>query len=132
MGQAPAARRARGPEEGCRMPETSRPADAAGSAMLRAVVAEQDARETIAAAEVQAATDIDAARTRARAILDAVPERIERLRLRGERAVQRALARIHAEEQAALAALDQGAFPEERIGPATAAVAARLAGSEPS
>jgi hypothetical protein len=82
------------------MPETRRPADAAGSAMLRAVVAEQDAREAIAAAEVQAAKDIDAARTRAREILNAVPSRIERLRLRGERA--------------------------------TAALAARLAGGEPS
>ena len=112
------------------MPEPSRPADAAGSAMLRAVVAERDAREAIAAAEIQAAQDIDAARTRARVILNAVPSRIERLRLRGERMVERALAAIQAEEQAALAALEKTAFPEERLDPGTAALAARLTGGE--
>ncbi len=101
-----------------------------GSAMLRAVVAEQDAREAIAAAEVQAALDIDRARTQARTLLNAVPSRIERLRLRGERAAQRAVAAIEAEERAALAALGQAAFPEELLAPATAAVAARLTGGE--
>ena len=107
---------------------TSSDGAVAGSAMLRAVVAERDAREAIAAAEMQAAVDIDQARTRARAILDAVPGRIERLRLRGARAVQRALAEIAAQEAAALAALGDAAFPDELIEPTTAAVAARLTG----
>lgn len=113
------------------MAEAQTPAMAgSGSAMLRAVVAEQDAREAIAAAEMQAALDIDRARNQARAILNAVPSRIERLRLRGERAAQRAVAAIQAEEQAALAALAATALPEELLGPATAAVAARLTGGE--
>jgi hypothetical protein len=99
--------------------------------MQRAVVAEQDAREAIAAAEMQAAIDIDRARTRARAILDAVPARIERLRQRGQRAVQRAVAGIAAQEAAALAALGETAFPPELIGPATAAVAEHLSGAQP-
>jgi hypothetical protein len=98
--------------------------------MLRAVVAERDAREAIAAAEVQAAIDIDRARTRARALLNAVPSHIERLRLRGARAAQRALAAIQAQEAAQLAALGATAFPEELLEPATAAVAARLTGGE--
>lgn len=113
------------------MAEPNRPAGATGSAMLRAIVAEQDARDAIAAAEMQAAADIDAARTRARAMLNAVPSRIERLRLRGERSVQRALAEIRAEEQAAQAALGRTAFPEALLQPATEAVAAGLSGGEP-
>jgi hypothetical protein len=101
--------------------------------MLRAVVAEQDARDAIAAAEVQAALDIDRARTRARVLLNAVPSRIERLRLRAALAAQRALAAIEADEAAQLAALGATAFPEELLEPATAAVAARMTGgAEPS
>ena len=114
------------------MPDaTSSEGVAAGSAMQRAVVAERDAREAIAAAEMQAALDIDNARTRAREILNAVPARIERLRQRGARAVQRAVARIEAEEAAALAALGETAFPPEQVEPTTVAVAARLSGGEP-
>jgi len=105
---------------------------AAGSAMQRAVVAERDAREAIAAAEQQAALDIDQARTRARAILNEVPKRIERLRQRGARTVERAMAAIRAEEAAALAALGETAFPPELIAPTTATVAARLSGDEPA
>jgi F0F1-type ATP synthase membrane subunit b/b' len=113
------------------MPERIANADAAaGSAMQRAVVAERDAREAIATAEQQAALDIDRARTRARAILDQVPARIERLRQRGARAVAHAVAQIQAEEAAALAALGAKAFPEDLLGPTTAAIAARLAGGE--
>ena len=109
------------------MPDAHGPeGGAAGSAMQRAVVAERDAREAIVAAEMQAALDIDQARTRAREILNAVPGRIERLRLRGSRAVQRAIADIQAQEAAALAALGDAAFPAELLEPTTAAVAERL------
>jgi len=103
---------------------------AAGSAMQRAVVAERDAREAIAAAEMQAALDIDKARTHAREILNAVPGRIERLRLRGGRAVQRAIVEIQAQEAAALAALGDAAFPAELLEPTTTAVAERLTSAQ--
>lgn len=120
-----------GPDWGAAMPDaTLSEGAAAGSAMQRAVVAERDAREAIAAAEQQAALDIDQARTRARAILNGVPKRIERLRQRGARTVERAMAEIRAQEAAALAALGETVFPAELIEPTTAAVAARLGGDE--
>ena len=110
---------------------TSSPGTAAGSAMQRAVVAERDARHAIADAEVAAAAAVEAARAQARAILNAVPDRITRLRARGIRTVQRALAEIQAEEAAATAALGATAFPAELLEPTTDALVARLAGGKP-
>jgi len=114
------------------MPDSKLPATpAAGSAMQRAVVAEQDARKAIADAQAAAAAAVEAARAQARAILNAVPDRITRLRARGAHAVQRALAEIQAEEAAALRALGETAFPPELLGPTTDALVARLTGGEP-
>jgi len=113
------------------MPEPKIPGDAAGSAMQRAVVAEHDARQAIAAAQVSAAAELEAARAQARAIANAVPDRIARLRARGTRAVQRALAQLEADEAAALQALGQSAFPPGLVEPTTAALVARLSGGEP-
>jgi len=102
---------------------------AAGSDMQRAVVAEQDARRAIADAEAAAAAEVEAARAQARAILDAVPARIERLRQRGARAVERALVEINSEEAIALQALGATALPAELLEPTTAALVARLTGA---
>ena len=102
----------------------------AGSDMQRAVVAEHDARRAIAAAQAEAAAAVDAARAQARALLDAVPGRIERLRQRGARTVEKALRRIADEEAAASRALGATAFPEELLEPVTAALAARLTTGE--
>lgn len=114
------------------MPDSRIPATAAsGSAMQRAVVAEQDARKAIADAQADAAAAVEAARAQARAILNAVPDRITKLRARGAHAVQRALAGIQEEEAAALRALGETAFPEELLEPTTAALVARLTGGEP-
>jgi hypothetical protein len=114
------------------MPEpTSAASAAAGSAMQRAVVAEQDARRAIADAETAAAASVEAARAQAREILSAVPARIERLRARGARAAEKTRRGIAADEAAALRALDATAFPDELIEPVTGAVAARLTGDEP-
>ena len=111
-------------------PDPSVPAvPIAGSDMQRAVSAEQDARRAIAAAETAAVAQVEAARAAARAILNAVPERIERLRGRGVRAAERALAAIQAEEGAALRALRETALPAELIEPTTAALVARLTGA---
>src|SRR5690349_20770829 len=106
------------------------PSPAAGSDMQRAVVAEQDARRAIAAAASSAAAEVEAARAQARAMLNAVPARIERLRGRGARAVQRAVATIEAEEQDALRALGDTAFPAELLEPTTQALVERLTGTE--
>lgn len=108
---------------------TSSEVAAAGSDMQRAVVAEQDARRAIAAAESAAAGQLEAARAQARAILNAVPARIERLRERGARAVQRAVAQIRAEEQDALRSLGDTAFPAELLEPTTQALVERLTGT---
>lgn len=114
------------------MPEpTSAASAAAGSAMQRAVVAEQDARRAIADAETAAAASVEAARAQARELLNAVPARIERLRLRGARVAGKNLRRIAAEEAAALQALGATAFPGELLEPVTGAVAAALTGGEP-
>lgn len=113
------------------MPEPVFPASAAGSAMQRAVIAEQDARLAIAQAGTDAAAAVESARAQARAMLDAVPARIERLRLRGTHAVEQALKAIAADEAAALQALGQTAFPQELMQPVTDAVAARLSGADP-
>jgi len=99
--------------------------------MQRAVVAEHDARQAIADARVAAATAAEAARADARAILDAVPGRIARLRARGARAVQRAVAEIAAEEDTAMRALRETAFPAPLLEPTTQALVARLTGGEP-
>lgn len=112
------------------MPEPVVPASAAGSAMQRAVVAEQDARRAIAQAGTESAAAVEAARAQARAILDAVPERLTRLRARGARAVEQALAGIKAEETAALEALGTTAFPAALREPTTQALAARLTGGD--
>ena len=113
------------------MPEAKSAAVApAGSDMQRAVVAEQDARRAIAAAEAVAADQVEKARAEARAILNAVPARIERLRGRGTRAVQRAVAQIEAAEQAETRALGDTAFPAEMLAPTTDALVARLTGAQ--
>ena len=112
------------------MPEAKSAAPApAGSDMQRAVVAEQDARRAIAEAETRATAQVEAARAQARAILNAVPGRIERLRGRGTRAVQRAVAQIEAEEQGAMRSLGDTAFPAELMAPTTEALVARLTGA---
>lgn len=98
--------------------------------MQRAVVAEQDARQAIADAQAAAARAVEVARAQARALLDAVPDRIARLRARGARTVQRALAEIQADEAAALRALGETAFPPELLAPTTAALVARLTGGD--
>jgi hypothetical protein len=114
------------------MPEpTSVASAAAGSAMQRAVIAEQDARRAIAGAEAASAASLEAARAQARELLNAVPARIERLRARGARTAGKALQRIAAEEAAALQALGATAFPDELVEPVTDAVAAALTGGEP-
>ena len=114
------------------MPEAKSAAPVpAGSDMQRAVVAEHDARRAIAAAESAAAVEVEAARAEARAILDKVPQRIERLRQRGARAVEKALQRIAAEEAEATRALGETAFPDALLEPVTAALAARLTTGEP-
>ena len=113
------------------MPDARIPASAAsGSAMQRAVVAEQDARRAIADAQAAAAATVEEARAQARAILNAVPDRITKLRGRGARAVERALSGIKAEETAALQALGETAFPAELLEPTTAALVARLTGGD--
>lgn len=112
------------------MPEPVFPASAAGSAMQRAVIAEQDARLAIAQAGTEAAAAVEAARAQARAILDAVPDRLTRLRARGARAVEQALAAISAEEAAALQALGVTAFPADLLDRTTEALVARLTGVE--
>jgi len=99
-----------------------------GSDMQRAVSAEHDARRAIADAQTAAAAQLEAARAAARTLLSAVPGRIERLRARGARAADRALAAIKTEESAALAALRDTALPDDLIEPATAALVARLTG----
>jgi hypothetical protein len=104
-------------------------APATGSDMQRAVVAEQDARRAIADAEAAAAAELEAARAQARAILDAVPARIERLRQRGARDVERALVEIGSEEAIAMQALGETALPAELLEPTTAALVARLTGA---
>ena len=105
--------------------------EAGGSAMQRAVVAEQEARRAIAEAEGTARADVEAARAQARAILNAVPARIAKVRVRGANAVRGALAQIEAEEAQATAALRESALPEELLGPATQALVARLTGGTP-
>lgn len=113
------------------MPDSRMPASvASGSAMQRAVVAEQDARKAIADAQAAAATAVEAARAQARAILNAVPDRITKLRARGARAVQRALAEIGNEQTVALQALGETAFPAELLEPTTEALVLRLTGGD--
>ena len=102
---------------------------AAGSDMQRAVVAEQEARRAIAEGEAAAAARVEAARTQARAIVNAVPARIERLRQRGARAVERALVGINSEEAIALQGVGETALPPELLEPTTEALVARLTGA---
>ena len=101
---------------------------AAGSAMQQAVAAEQAARNAIADAEAQAAAAVENARARARAILNAVPGRIARLRERGTRTVQRALAVIAAEEAAAALKLRETAYAPEVLDRTVDRLARRLTG----
>lgn len=110
------------------MAEGALDGDASGSAMQRAVVAEQDARRAIADAERAAQKDVEQARARARAILSAVPDRIARLRVRGANAVRKAIGAIEAEEAEALRALGDSAFPADLLEPATQALAEDLTG----
>ena len=99
-----------------------------GSAMQQAVAAEQAARSAIAEAEAQAATAVESARAKARAILNAVPGRIARLRERGLRTVQRALAVISAEEAAAALKLREAAYAPEVLDRTVDQLAQRLTG----
>jgi F0F1-type ATP synthase membrane subunit b/b' len=113
------------------MPDSTVPGSAAaGSAMQRAVVAERDARQAIADEQAAAAAAIETARAEARAILDGVPGRIERLRARGARVTERAIAEIQVAEAAAMRALGDSALPAPLLAPATQSLAARLTGGE--
>lgn len=102
---------------------------AAGAAMRQAVDAERDARREIAEAEAQAKADVEAARAEARALLNAVPARIARLRTRGENAVNKALARIRAEETAAAQRLNEAVLPPQVIEVTVREVAQYLTGA---
>lgn len=112
------------------MPDPSSPMDgaAAGSAMQRAVAAEQDARRAIAEAETAAAAAVEAAHASARAILNAVPGRIMRLRERGARTVHKALATLAAEEAAASARLREADYAPGLLERTVARLAGRLTG----
>lgn len=99
-----------------------------GSAMQQAVAAEQAARSAIADAEAQAAASVENARAKARAILNAVPGRIARLRERGMRTVQRALALIAAEEAAAAQKLRETAYAPEVLDRTVDQLVKRLTG----
>jgi len=100
-----------------------------GSAMQQAVAAEQAARSVIADAEAQAATAVENARARARAIVNAVPGRTARLRERGLRTVQRALALIAAEEAAAALKLRETAYAPEVLDRTVEQLVKRLTGT---
>ena len=113
------------------MPEPESSVDVAtGSAMQRAVGAEQDARRIIAEAATQAAAAIERARADARARLNAVPGRIARVRERSERAVQAALAGIQSDEVAATSKLHEAVLAPELLERSVAQLVGRLTGAK--
>jgi len=99
-----------------------------GNAMQQAVAAEQAARRAIAESEAQAVATVERARAQARTILNAVPGRIGRLRERGLRTVQRALAAIEADETAATLKLRETAYAPELLERALDRLVRRLTG----
>lgn len=112
------------------MPEPESPVDVVvGSAMQRAVSAEQDARRIIAEAEAEAAAMVERARADSRARLNAVPGRIARVRERSERAVQAALAGIQADEIAATAKLREAVLAPDLLERSVAQLVGRLTGA---
>ena len=102
---------------------------AAGGALQRAVRAEQDARRIIAEAEVEAAATVERARAAARARLNGVPDRIARLRERGEHAVRAALTGIQAEEATATSKLRETVLAPELLERSVAQLVGRLTGA---